>query len=82
VDHSPRGFARIARAPFDGSDRVRLRLIVDDSSIEAFADEGATVITARVFPTDPSVRRVRTTSDGRGARVTIHDHQLRRIVNR
>jgi sucrose-6-phosphate hydrolase SacC (GH32 family) len=82
VDLVPRGFARLARAPFTGDDRARLRVIVDQSSIEAFVDDGAIVMTARVYPTNPAGRRVRTVSDGRGARVTIRDEQLRPTMPR
>jgi sucrose-6-phosphate hydrolase SacC (GH32 family) len=82
VDIVPRGFSRVVHAPFADADRVRLRILVDHSSIEAFADEGATVLTARVFPTDSSTRRVRTLSDGRGARITLDTHQLRPTITR
>jgi sucrose-6-phosphate hydrolase SacC (GH32 family) len=76
TDIVPRGFSRIVYAPFADVERTRLRILVDQSSIEAFADEGATVLTARVFPTDPWGRRIRTTSDGRGARISVEEHQL------
>jgi sucrose-6-phosphate hydrolase SacC (GH32 family) len=82
VDLVPRGFARIARAPFRDAARLRLRVIVDHSSVEAFVDDGAVVMTAHVFPSNPTVRRVRTVSDGRGARVTIKDEQLRPTMPR
>jgi sucrose-6-phosphate hydrolase SacC (GH32 family) len=73
----PRTFARVARAPFTGAVPARLRLLLDRSSIEVFADDGATVLTARVFPSEPSTRRIRTISDGRGARVDVTERELR-----
>ena len=36
-----------------GSDKVGMKVLVDVSSIELFADEGATVMTALVFPDEP-----------------------------
>jgi sucrose-6-phosphate hydrolase SacC (GH32 family) len=77
TDIVPDGFSRVVHAPFADAARTRLRILVDHSSIEAFADEGATVITARVFPSAPLTRRIRTMSDGRGARVAVEEHQLR-----
>lgn len=82
LDVVPKGFARIARAPLTVGTSARLRLLVDRSSIEVFANEGATVLTARVFPSAPSTRRVRTISDGRGARVTVKESVVRVTVAR
>jgi sucrose-6-phosphate hydrolase SacC (GH32 family) len=82
VDLVPPTFSRVVHAPFEAADRVRLRILVDHSSIEVFAAEGATVLTARVFPADPSTRRARTLSDGRGARVTLDEHQVKPTIVR
>lgn len=52
-------FAAFHSAPLhpDQLDRVRLRLIVDQSSIEAFGQDGEAAITDRVFP-PPSARGI------------------------
>ena len=38
-------------APLRAGGRVKLRILVDHSTIEVFADEGATVLTTRTYPT-------------------------------
>jgi sucrose-6-phosphate hydrolase SacC (GH32 family) len=78
----PSGFARIARAPIDTRRLQRLRMLLDRSSIEIFAEDGTTVLTARVFPAEVSRRRVRTFSDGRGARVELKEWSLRQAIER
>jgi len=78
----PRTFPRIARAPFTGALPAHLRVLVDRSSIEVFAADGGTVLTARVFPSAPSARRIRTISDGRGAKVTVKETELRASMTR
>ena len=53
VGFSPQ-FAGVQTAPWLGSsDRVRLRIYLDQSSIEVFVDDGDTVLTALVFPATP-----------------------------
>ncbi len=45
VHHAP------VSAPLRAGGRVKLRILVDHSTIEVFADEGATVLTTRTYPT-------------------------------
>jgi levanase len=54
VDFS-RDFPGVQRAPLDARDgKVHLRILVDWSSVEVFADEGRRVITDQVFPSADS----------------------------
>lgn len=46
-------FSAVTTAPVKGGDINELRLFVDKSSIEAFANDGKTVMTNIVFPTEP-----------------------------
>jgi sucrose-6-phosphate hydrolase SacC (GH32 family) len=78
----PPGFSRVAHASLDTHRPQRLRMILDRSSVEVFAENGATVLTARVFPVEVSERRVRTFSDGRGARVEVKEWALRPAILR
>lgn len=48
------GFAAVHVAPrISNASKVRVRLLVDASSIEIFADDGATVMTDIMFPSEP-----------------------------
>lgn len=46
-------FPAMTVAPVTDTDRLRLRLFVDRSSVEAFGDGGKFVMTNRVFPSEP-----------------------------
>ena len=47
-------FPGVQTAPWQGTrDHVRLRIFLDQSSIEVFINEGETVLTSLVFPTTP-----------------------------
>ncbi|MDE2251284.1 MAG: glycoside hydrolase family 32 protein [Gammaproteobacteria bacterium] len=53
VDFSPK-FTALQSAPWaGGSRRLRLRIYLDQSSIEVFVNDGETVLTALVFPATP-----------------------------
>jgi sucrose-6-phosphate hydrolase SacC (GH32 family) len=66
VAFSP-AFAAVEVAPMPAdSERVRLTIHVDASSIEVFVNEGETVMTALVFPTAPYDRVTLQGSDGIG----------------
>ena len=54
--------------PVDG--RIKLRLLVDHSSVEAFANDGIVTMTAQVFPAD-SVAQGRLFARGGSARVAV-----------
>jgi len=66
---SPR-FASVSRAPLalPRNGRLRLRILVDHSSVEVFAQDGRRVITDQVFP-GPASDRVRLFAEGGRARV-------------
>lgn len=63
-------FARTASAPLTMTREVALRIIVDASSVEVFAEDGARVITARIFPPGGSLQ-VEPFSDGGTAHVDV-----------
>jgi fructan beta-fructosidase len=68
VDFS-RNFAGVHRAPLaPGNGRVRLRILVDWSSVEVFGGQGEVVITDQVFP-DPQSDGVRIFAEGGAARL-------------
>lgn len=46
-------FPAVTKAPIHGGSLVELRLFVDNSSIEAFCNDGRTVMTNTVFPSEP-----------------------------
>lgn len=69
-------FPAVTVAPVDGTGRIRLRLFVDRSSIEAFGDGGKFVMTNRVFPSAP-YDRLRLEAQGGSFRVkTLKVHRL------
>jgi fructan beta-fructosidase len=71
-------FAARHEAPLRITDgRVTLRLLLDTSSLEIFAQNGETVMTELIFPT-AGPRRLSLTSDGEAPRVrTIHIHAIK-----
>jgi fructan beta-fructosidase len=71
-------FAARHEAPIPISDgRVTLRLLVDTSSLEVFAQNGETVLTEIILPT-AGLRRLSLTNDGEAPRVgTITIHALK-----
>lgn len=57
------GFASVQRAPLDiKAGVVQLELLLDTSSIEVFADNGRTVMTSVIFPSEP-YRQVKLMAD-------------------
>ncbi|AZN35399.1 glycoside hydrolase family 32 protein [Iodobacter ciconiae] len=48
--HSGTGDGRISRAPLPASTRMHLRLLLDRSSLEIFANDGKVVLSACLFP--------------------------------
>ena len=69
VDFSP-DFPGVQRAPLELQDgRLRLRVLVDSSSVEVFAGRGSVAITDQVFP-DPDARGVRLFSEGGRAQLS------------
>ncbi|MEX1120645.1 MAG: glycoside hydrolase family 32 protein, partial [Balneolales bacterium] len=52
--------------------RVRLHVFVDWSSVEVFANDGAAVLTSRIFP-DPESQEVMLFTDGDNAKITNLD---------
>lgn len=71
-------FAARHETPVRISDgRVTLRLLLDTSSLEVFAQNGETVVTELIFPT-AGPRRLSLTNDGEAPRVrTIHIHAIK-----
>lgn len=68
VDFEPR-FARVVQTPHERQgDALRLRVFVDQSSVEVFVDDGRTVLTMLVFP-DPGDLGVSLFRDGGPARL-------------
>jgi sucrose-6-phosphate hydrolase SacC (GH32 family) len=65
-------FASISRAPLTqpGNGQVKLRVLVDHSSVEVFADHGQRVITDQVFP-GASSDRVQLFAEGGSATVRL-----------
>jgi fructan beta-fructosidase len=60
----PASFAAVHRAPVDLVDgRLVLRVVLDRSSVEVFADDGRVVLTDLVFPAD-GARRLAVVADG------------------
>ena len=45
-----RAFPAVHIAPLESRDALRLHLFLDTSSLEAFADDGGTVLTELIFP--------------------------------
>ena len=69
VDFSPQ-FPGVQHAPLNlRNGRLRLRVLVDSSSVEVFAKRGRVVITDQIFP-DPDARGLRLFSKGGQARLT------------
>ena len=76
VSFSPR-FAGVQRAPLAARrGKVRLRILVDWSSVEVFSEDGHRAITDQVFPS-PSSRAVRLFADG--GRVELDELRIRRL---
>ena len=50
---SPPGYAERHVGPLRRTGQVPVRVIIDRSVLEVFANEGETVMTARVYPTQP-----------------------------
>ena len=46
-------FPAVTLAPIEGKDEMKLRLLIDKSSIEAFGDDGRFSMTNLVFPSEP-----------------------------
>lgn len=46
-------FPAVTLAPIEGNDEMKLRLLVDKSSIEAFGNDGRFAMTNLVFPSEP-----------------------------
>lgn len=61
-DFSPK-FNSIAKAPINKKDIYKIRLLVDKASVELFINDGETVMTNIVFPTEPYNRMSLFTSD-------------------
>jgi len=55
---------------------VRLRALLDASSVELFADGGETVITEQIFPS-PEALATRLYADGGSAHFALRAHGLR-----
>jgi fructan beta-fructosidase len=72
-------FAGRHAGPVDVADgRIRLHLFVDASSVEVFADDGATVLTECLFPA-PSSRGVSVYTNGPGTIVSVQAWPLKSI---
>jgi sucrose-6-phosphate hydrolase SacC (GH32 family) len=77
---SPR-FASVSRAPLElpRSGHLRLRVLVDHSSVEVFADRGRRVITDQVFPSAGSDRVQLFAEGGRASARTLRLWQMQSI---
>jgi fructan beta-fructosidase len=74
------GFAGIHKAPLaPDNGRIKLRILVDWSSVEVFGNDGAGVITDQVFPDAASDQLELFASDGSAALVALDIYPLRRI---
>ena len=66
-------FAGEFRAPLNNATgKIKLRLFVDESSIEVFGNDGIAVVSALIFP-DPSGTGIEIFSEGGKAKVTTLD---------
>jgi fructan beta-fructosidase len=68
ADFHPKFAATYQSTPRTRPDRVKLRLLVDTSSLELFANDGEVVLTSLIFPRN-TVRRLEAFSSGTPARV-------------
>jgi sucrose-6-phosphate hydrolase SacC (GH32 family) len=78
VDVAP-GFNMRTEAPVVSNRAYNLRLILDRSSIEAFAQAGTIAMTNLIFPPDKSARLILFRSGGKASRVTGRFWKLRSI---
>ena len=61
-----------------GADRVTLRVLFDRSTLEVFANDGETVISDRVFPTQP-LTRLEVVGAGSAVPAPARLHELRSV---
>jgi len=73
--------SRDAASLATSASQVELRVLIDRSSIEVFADDGATVLTSRVFP-GGATRAIRTFADDGRATVEVRAWRLRPAMSR
>jgi sucrose-6-phosphate hydrolase SacC (GH32 family) len=59
-------------------DRVRLRILFDRTTIEVFANDGETVVSDRLYPTQ-SLERLETLAEGRGVVTPMRLWELRPV---
>jgi sucrose-6-phosphate hydrolase SacC (GH32 family) len=61
-----------------GADRVTLRVLFDRSTLEVFANDGETVISDRVFPTEP-LTRLEVLGAGKAVPAPVRLHEMRSV---
>ncbi len=54
----------VNKIPFEGKGKIRLKILIDESSIETFVNEGEYVVTDQVFPENPYSKLVITGAPG------------------
>ncbi len=76
-----RAFASRDTAPAGPASPIRLRVLLDRSSVEVFADAGGAVLTSRLFPSG-TTRELRTFVEGGDASVEAQGWQLKPAIAR
>jgi sucrose-6-phosphate hydrolase SacC (GH32 family) len=83
VDRHEAGVAAGARfpiaiaAPLHDVETARFRVVIDRSSLEIFADDGLSVVTMRVFPSNSAGQIWKTFADKGVADVSVVEHTVR-----
>ena len=70
-------FPAITVAPASDTDKIHLRLFIDQSSVEAFGEDGEYVMTNRIFPSSPYNRMTFHADRGSFTIQSLHIYKLK-----